>query len=135
MIADYHTNTVYVSGRTLKEFPREIEKIKAIIEVNGYSFRILNRTDDYYCRDYMPVQVDKDKFVQFVFYPTEYHQHSDYQYISNPIQVWLESGFDKFFCKPQFSKIILDGGNVVRGRKKVIITDKVISDNKFRSHR
>ena len=75
--------------------------------------------------DYMPVQIRKDKFVQFTYNP---------DYLRKEIK-WRKTISDAdAICKqinvsPEKTDILVDGGNVVRGRDKVIMTDKVFIEN------
>ncbi len=127
MITDFLTNKVYFSGYTEKYLQPFSNEIAKILRNNKIDFDFLKSTKDYYCRDYMPVQVTKDKFVQFVFRPISYFKRKDYPYLSNPLRIEL----DNKLTKPYYSRLILDGGNVVKGETKVIITDKVIRDNVY----
>nr|NQU91310.1 agmatine deiminase family protein [Bacteroidota bacterium] len=131
MITDFETNFVYLSALTNADFPKMSKILNNYFVDNKIPFGLLKSTKDYFCRDYMPVQVTKDKFVQFVFNPVSYFQPKEFQYISNPISIQI----DNKLIKPVYSRIILDGGNVVKGKDKVIITDKVFSDNKYQMTR
>jgi agmatine deiminase len=73
----------------------------------------------------MPIQIDKDAFVQFVYNP---------DYLRDTIK-WSKtiSNVDTI-CKeinlsPKQSKIVLDGGNVTRTTDKVILCDKIFTEN------
>ena len=124
MIADFETNTVYFSDllRTKVEFKVVSENICEILNKHGKKYDFLNGTKDIWARDYMPVQTDKDRFVQFRYEPTYLKDFLELQ--SDP----------KFICdvnniKPIFSNINLDGGNVVKWNDKVLITDRIYSEN------
>lgn len=89
----------------------------------------LDLTSDIWCRDFLPVQVGRNKFVQFSltkdYYPKKLkHLRTD----PSPIckELGIETDIPVFNCHP----IYLDGGNVIRKYNKVIITDKVFKDNK-----
>jgi agmatine deiminase len=127
MISDPKTNTVYLADNFRKEWPEEFKKFKSLIESHNIPVKIIKQTKDPYCRDYMPVQVSENRYVQFVFNPEAYFEIDWYKYINNPVQLSL---FNKF-KKPLYSNIILDGGNMVKWDDKVIITDKVILDNAY----
>ena len=122
MIADFKTNTVYIADSTPRAYKTRLEKI-------GIMPKVLYGTEDYYCRDYMPVQIAEKEFVQFVYRPGEYIAKDDYKRISNPTRVELETGLFSTLGQFKYSRIIMDGGNVVRAEDKVIISDKVIEDN------
>jgi agmatine deiminase len=125
MITDNQTTKVYFSGYTEKYLQAFTKEITNLLTKYHIEFAFLKSTKDYYCRDYMPVQVTKDKFVQFIFNPKSYFTSKQIPFISNPIRIQIENKLPQ----PIYSRLILDGGNVVKGKTKVIITDKVISDN------
>lgn len=127
MITDNETNTVYFSELLLKYLSEQCTAITDVLKKHKINYEFLKSTNDYFCRDYMPVQVERDKFVQFVFNPTSYFTKKEYGAMSNPVRV----NFDNKLKLPYFSRLILDGGNVVKSKNKVIITDKVLTDNRY----
>lgn len=127
MIIDCQINTVYFSSQTQEVFPEEFKKLTTLIELEGYQVGLLAEADDFYCRDFMPVQVEKNDFVQFVFRPAAYFNRKDYRHISNPVYIELFNSLPQ----PRYSPLILDGGNVIKWKDKVIITNRVIKDNLY----
>jgi agmatine deiminase len=127
MITDSQTNTVYFSNLIPEDFSRQFKELSGIIEGAGYKVKLLAETYDYYCRDYMPVQVTEDDYVQFVFRPKTYFKPSEYSDITNPVLVELTNNL----TQSRYSPLILDGGNAVKSESKVIITDRVFKDNLF----
>jgi agmatine deiminase len=127
MIIDSDTNFVYLSKWTKTDFSEMTKDLISAFERADVKHDFLEHTDDYYCRDYMPVQVTKDKFVQFVFNTVSYFRPVELKHISNPVKIQVNNDL----AQPCYSRLILDGGNVVKGKTKVIITDKVIRDNVY----
>ncbi len=127
MVPDYKTNTIYLADAGFDEMKKEYKKFKEFLEKQGVILKILKGTEDFYCRDFMPVQVSEKEFVQFVFRPERYLNDDELDYISSPERVELENNL----IQPTYSNIILDGGNVVKWEDKVIITDRVIKDNLY----
>ncbi|WP_339735966.1 agmatine deiminase family protein [uncultured Sunxiuqinia sp.] len=129
MIADNQTNTVYISNLWPEEDPQRFYELEAIITKAGYMVKLLLSTtdEDYYCRDYMPVQLGENDFVQFVFRPIDYYDENQIWEITNPVIVQQVNRLPQ----PRFSGLILDGGNIAKTSDKVIITDKVITDNRY----
>ncbi|NJK85494.1 MAG: agmatine deiminase family protein [Bacteroidales bacterium] len=127
MIADHHTNTIYLADAGFYETKKEFLRFRRFLEKQGLNVKILKGTEDMFCRDYMPVQVANDEFVQFVFRPENYIKHSEAEFISNPVRIELENRL----VRPKYSTIVLDGGNVVQWEDKVIMTDRVIRDNLY----
>jgi agmatine deiminase len=70
----------------------------------------------------MPIQTDKDRFVQFRYEPTYLKDYLKLQ--SDPKSVCELNN-----VMPIFSKINLDGGNVVKWTDKVLITERIYSEN------
>ena len=72
----------------------------------------------------MPVQITKEKFVQFTYDP-------DYLYWFKSEDTITDTNLvpeaTKFLPTKSFLKV--EGGNVIRGNKKIIMCDKVLKDN------
>lgn len=73
-------------------------------------------------RDYMPIQVSKEKFVRFCYTP-DYLQDSP-EYKPDTSAILSDLGIQVID-----SDIIVDGGNVISCGDKVIMTDKIIREN------
>ncbi len=131
MITDLQTNTVYYSNlsaytATLKA---EVNELKRILARYGIGCHRIIGTRDFFCRDYMPVQRDKETYIQFRFHP-DYLLNDPRQkkYVSNTKLIHQKNVFLKdFIIIP--SEIVMDGGNIIKCNDKVIITDKVLTDN------
>lgn len=128
MIADYQTDRVYFSSLALDDFKREMGEITSILEKYGIGVGYIKGTRDYFCRDYMPVQVGEGELVQFTFRPAYLMTQERQKFLTDTDIVHRDNEFLKSF-NVRFSKIILDGGNVIKWTDKVIITDRVHSDN------
>jgi agmatine/peptidylarginine deiminase len=75
-----------------------------------------------WARDYMPVQVNKDKFVKFNYNPDYLRNYPQYK----PDTSKMHSGLD---IKVINSDLVVDGGNIISCGDKVIMTDKVFVEN------
>ena len=120
MITDNQTNTVYFSD-LLKE-NSSFQKIEQVLKKHEIKYAFLKDTKDIWARDYMPIQTDINKFVQFRYEPS--YLAEDLHLQSNPKDVCKSNGF-----APVFSDINLDGGNIVKWTDKVILTDRIFSEN------
>src|ERR1700722_3768473 len=120
MIPDWETNHLFLSDRLEAEEPSLFASLRSALA--GVPIETIPGTADIWCRDYMPVQVTQDRFCQFVYAP-------DYL-----------RGFEGLITSPEACRlpfmhdyhqepIVLDGGNVVASRSKVILTDKVYKEN------
>ena len=129
MITDWETNKVYYSFQSTYDFKPELKRLRTILTDNGYNYSHIAGTKDYYCRDYMPIQLTKNEFVQFKFQPDYLLKTPDkIQYVTNVNSVIKKN---RFLDQKQIrtSEIILDGGNIIKGKHCAIITDKVVVDN------
>lgn len=70
----------------------------------------------------MPVQLSEDSFCQFVYRP-DYLR--GYEHLITPPDKCRLPFMEKYHAEP----MVLDGGNVVASRTKVILTDKVYTEN------
>lgn len=103
---------------------------KAIVETLdqlGIEHMELQNTNDYWCRDYMPVQLFEDGTY------SKYTYRPDYLWDEEPKRPYITNQSDA--CKgldlfaPTDMGIIFDGGNYVRCNGKVIMTDKIFMEN------
>lgn len=120
MIIDNLTNVVYFS-ELIKSNPC-FPNIEAILQKHSVEYRFLKNTKDIWARDYMPIQVDQKKFIQFRYEPS--YLIKDLHLQSNPIEICEANNI-----YPIFSDINLDGGNVVKGINRVLITDRIFTEN------
>jgi agmatine deiminase len=124
MITDKEANKVYFSKKILDaKYLEAFERIKLILDKHNVEYDFLKETKDIWCRDYMPIQIDKEKFIQFKYEPSYLKDDLDLQSI--PKDVLKANKFNA-----TFSKINLDGGNVVRSSNSVIITNRIFKENK-----
>ncbi len=122
MITDALTNFVYFSGLIADKYPKSWNAIATILDDHQIQHRFLEATKDIWCRDYMPTQTGKNRFVQFRYEAPYLFQEPDLRSI--PEKVLKVNGFS-----PIFSDIILDGGNIIRSTERVIMTARVFKDN------
>lgn len=124
MISDKETNHIYFSEliKTNSEYSPAFERIKIVLDKHKISYGFLADTKDIWCRDYMPIQVEKDKFVQFRYEPSYLKENLDLQ--SVPKDVLKSNGFNA-----ELSNINLDGGNVIKWKDKVVLTTRILKEN------
>jgi agmatine deiminase len=125
VIIDSETNGLYLAEnlrkKKYKTFFQRFEKVLNEISITP---QFLHKTKDIWAVDYMPIQITKEKFVQFIYDP-------DYLY-------WLKLENTKtnpnlipeaLKYSTKKSPLKVEGGNVIRGKKKIIMCDKVLKDN------
>lgn len=121
-ILDADTNVCYFSRELLTDF-RGLNIVRRITN-SGVAVEFLDGTRDIWCRDYMPIQIAEDTYVGYEYTPdyldTPYYLASQ----TNPARIYRLLGLDV-----RQSGIILDGGNVVKTSKGIIMVDKVFEEN------
>lgn len=124
MFENKNTNTVYLSEllQIDDRFKKNCNHLEQILDRNNVKYKFLKSTKDIWCKDYMPIQVDKEKFVQFRYEPS---------YLKEELNLKSDP---KIVCKannlnPNFLNINLDGGNIVNWNNRAIISDRVFDEN------
>ena len=124
MIADLETNVVFVADTLEREFPAVYSGLRDILGRHEIPLREIPETRSIWCRDYMPIQVSEDRFVQFRYAPD--YLVGKYRHLRADGQIGLGLPHVK---NCERSEIVLDGGNVVGGRDRVIVCDKIFAEN------
>lgn len=124
MIPNKNTNTVYFSELLQSDirFTDSFNQLTSILKKYGISYLLIKASTDIWCRDYMPIQKDKGAFVQFRYEPS--YLLDDLEHQSDPRVVCKAN-----IINPKFSKINLDGGNLVNWSDRAIMTDRVFDEN------
>lgn len=124
MITDAQTNMLFLADCLPIKFPVFFSALKQLLHELKVDFQLLPNTNDIWAVDYMPIQIDHNEFVQFIYRP-DYLQGKIWRNsISDGAQIAHALGI-----KSQTSDIILDGGNVVRGSNKAVLCDKIFKEN------
>lgn len=124
MICDDQTNSVFLA-EGIKGYPRVAEKLLWALFSEGVQTDYLPLTTSrkhVWARDYMPVQVAGDRFVQYVYDPDYLKKDREYIPRYGAISRRLELPCEQ-------TRLVLDGGNIVKGPRSVIMTDKVLREN------
>jgi agmatine deiminase len=125
LIIDNDTNVVYLADTLPVRFPYFSNSFADALVKQGIEFHYLADTKDIWAVDYMPIQILPDQFVSFQYHP-------DYLMRSKPAKKTITNTDDickKLGINVRKSDIILDGGNVIRWKDKVIMTDKIFREN------
>lgn len=129
MLTDQETDFLFVSDR-LCERETFWNGLVKVLDTHRVRYDILEGTRDIWCVDYMPVQVAPGRFIQFRYNP-DYLQEGDWpSTITDGASVAESVGIE-----PKKSNFLVDGGNVVRGKDAVILTDKVFIENRSHSRK
>ena len=132
MTIDNLTNTVYFSDLLPKKCPILNQHIVEALETNKIRYVYLSETKDIWCRDFMPIQIEEDRFVFYKYTP---------DYLQTPYYRRIQTNPEKVFQAPQNRleqvtrnaitiDLVIDGGNVVKCGDTIVMTEKVFVENK-----
>ena len=131
LIHDEVTNVVYFSP-WLKDknegHPEFYQHLKDVLNEMGIEFKELKSTNDYWARDYMPIQLGENEFLKYRYYPdylVNSKKKSDIETITNATKVLRGMGISY-----RSTTLIIDGGNMVPCGPYIVMTDKVFTENR-----
>jgi agmatine deiminase len=127
MTSDFETDFVYLSDLLEQRFKELFDELTSKFKEHNVGWGILPGTKDIWAVDYMPIQVRKNKYVQF-FYAPDYliHSKNDRKTISDGERI-----SKRIKITPKMCDLILDGGNVVKYKDTVLLTDKIFRENEW----
>ena len=124
MVTDSQTDAVFFSAwLTGLECWKDI---RAALEQFHVPYGLLSDTRDYWVRDFMPVQLSPDVYLQYVYIP-------DYLRDSAVYRTDGAVCFEKLKLsdvRVTKTDVVLDGGNVIKCGDSVIMTDKTFYENR-----
>jgi agmatine deiminase len=128
MITDFETNTIYFSEllKTDKRFSAIYQKIHKILNSFGIEPKLLPKTKDIWARDYMPIQVSENKFIEYRYDPDYLQGHWKG---CRDSKTYPDIVCDALKRKTEKSDLIMDGGNFVKSTDCIILTDKIVKEN------
>ena len=105
MVTGKETNTVYLSEKlnSDKRFTKTCNALIKLLDKHGIRHIFLKATKDIWCRDYMPIQIEKGKFVQFRYEPSYLKDELELQ--SDPKEVCISNCIEPKFYKIATVKI------------------------------
>lgn len=114
---------IFFSSLLKKQFPKLTIELEQELNNQKIAFDYLSNTKDIWCRDFMPIQTDKNEFVLFNYTPS---------YLKGAPKLRTDN---KIVCENHqinytLTPIILDGGNVVKINDKAILTNRIFTENK-----
>lgn len=125
MVADDQTNFLYLADCLPRKYPDFYVAFEKVLNRCSINFDFIPDTKDIWAVDFMPIQVKKGEFINFVYYPDYLREFAKWKKTISDVDA---------ICKllhidARPSDIVLDGGNVVRSASKVIMCDKVFKEN------
>lgn len=133
LMHDKDTNLVYFSPwlKDNKEgHPEFYKRLKDVLNEMEIEFKELKSTNDYWTRDYMPIQLGENEFLKYRYYPdylVNSKKKSDIETVTNATKVLRGMGVS---CRS--TNLIIDGGNMVPCGPYIVMTDKVFSENRIK---
>ncbi len=131
MLTDSLTNTVFFSEWLPSVCPTLYQSISIILNDNHIHHQLLSKTNDIWCRDYMPIQTDGNRYVSYKYNPDYLQAKHKRRYITDMNNV----GNINFLQQSEVVSLdlVLDGGNVVKCGNKIVMTEKVFAENNDKS--
>ncbi len=124
MITDSQTDRLYLADCLPIKQPVFYNRLTGVLKSCNIDFKLLPGTIDIWAVDFMPVQVERNRFIRFTYNPDYLQSKKWKKTISDTDSICKALDID--FTK---STILVDGGNVVRSNNKVIMCDKVFKEN------
>lgn len=125
MIPDYGCNAVYFSEWLKKDYSDIYKGLARILNKHNVAYDIIPNTKDVWCRDYMPLQLNKERYLCYEYKPDYLmNSASNRKYITNSLNVCRDMQLNI-----KETPLIMDGGNVVKVGNKAIMTEKVFVEN------
>jgi hypothetical protein len=121
MTPDWDADRLFLSDRLETDEPALFAGLRSAL--SGVPTDIIRGTHDIWCRDFMPVQLDESTFCQFTYDP-------DYLRGFGHLVTPPENCRLPFMQNCRREQIVLDGGNVVVSRNRVVLTDKIYKENR-----
>jgi agmatine deiminase len=129
MIPDWQTNRIYLSGRLEIDYPTVHSNIITALNNLQIQPQYLTNTKDIWARDYMPIQIWKDEFIEYRYDP-DYLQGKRKGY--RDLKTYPDIVCTKNNLPTTIkTDLILDGGNVVKSENTIILTNKVSLENRW----
>lgn len=125
MLLDKDTNKVYLSSLLALKNHNMVEAMTFHLDECSIPYEFVDGTKDIWMRDYMPIQIDNNKFIGYNYDPDYLKYPKYYLSKSNGNEIAKNLGMTIDYCN-----LIIDGGNVIKTPKHIIMTEKVFFENK-----
>lgn len=137
MITDCLTDIVYFSDLLPRKCPKLNDKITEVLQKHNIPYHYLSQTKDIWCRDFMPIQITKERLIFFKYTPDYLQETRYYRSLqTNPDKVFLSPDNHLGHLLPNRKDIhlVIDGGNVVKCDDTIVMTDKIFLENKDKTY-
>lgn len=120
---------LYFSALLKAQHPKFAASLEATLKDTNILYHYLNDNKDIWIKDWLPIQVAPDQFVQFSL-TRDYYYKKDRHKQTDPTPICETLGIKPYIPIYNSMPIYLDGGNIIRGYGSAVITEKVLRDNK-----
>ena len=129
MISDFETNTIHFSEliSTDNRFKETYTQIKSILDSFNVVSKLIPKTKDIWSRDYMPIQINNTQFIEYRYDP-DYLQGNEKG--RRDLKTYPDIVCDSIKLPTEKTDLIMDGGNFVKSSDSVILTEKVVKENR-----
>jgi len=130
MISDRETNTIYFSELISidSRFKGTFNEIKSTLNSFGVKPKLIPDTKDIWARDFMPIQINDTKYIEYRYDPDYLQGHWKG---SRDLKTYPDIVCDSLKLATEKSDLILDGGNFVKSSNCIILTDKIVNENRL----
>ncbi|MEI6143148.1 MAG: agmatine deiminase family protein [Mariniphaga sp.] len=130
MISDREMNTIYFSEliTTDSRFKETFNEIKSTLNSFGVNPKLIPCTKDIWVRDFMPIQINDTKYIEYRYDP-DYLQGNRKR--SRDIKTYPDIVCDSLKLTTEKSDLIMDGGNFIKSSDCIILTDKIVNENRL----
>lgn len=129
MIKDRDTNIVYLADKLETRHPDFFNRFTRLLNEMKIKWALIPHTKDIWARDFMPIQLTCGEFLQYNYRP-DYLQDEQFIHLQTDLTPICEAM--NLTCKK--TDIIIDGGNITLCGDKVVMTDKVFTENNKEKH-
>lgn len=130
MLTDNLTNSVYFSDLLSMKCPILNTHLVDMLQKHEIPFSYLFGTKDIWCRDFMPIQIEEDRFVFYKYTPNYLEDAPHLQTNTDIVFRAGESRLQYLLQNAVRIDLVLDGGNVVKCGGTIVMTEKVFVENK-----
>lgn len=120
---------VYMSELLRSRHPDTCKNLTSILDKHHVKYAFLKGTKDIWCRDYMPVQTESGKFIQFKYDPSYLRGKNEWEESRSDVREIREKNDWLVEKNIVESDINLDGGNVLICEGRAILSDRIFEEN------
>ena len=125
MIQDRNTNIVFLSKWLKTEDSDFFSRFTKLMDEMDIHWELLKYTNDIWARDYMPIQLGKNDFLKYKYWPNYLlEKKEDKKYITDCKRTCEALGITY-----RETDMIIDGGNMIPCGDYIVMTDKVFTEN------